>query len=212
MSKVFARQSKRIGWIYVYHDTFPNPVSFKTLHSLVKAFDGFSELDVIILTGVGKSFLSGANISDMLNFDYENAWEFSALNELLSNTIKQCKAITIAAVNGYCFGGANDIALACDMRVAGKDALFGHTGAKIGILTGWGGTYLLPKAIGTKKAYELFFSAKRLTAQEALDLNLINRVFDSAHFYSEVNQFAKGCLQRVKKGRALLNAIRTISC
>ncbi len=211
MSRIYARKSGKIGWIYVYHNKLPNPVSIKTLESLTYAFEKLSEVDAIILTGVGKSFLSGANIADMLNFNYSEAWRFSACNERLSDTIKQCRALTIAAVNGYCFGGANDIALACDLRVAKADAVFGHTGAKIGILTGWGGTYLLGKSIGTKKAYELFFSAKPINVQKALELGLVNKVFDSEHFYGELKQFVQRCLSRVKEGRGILNKIRLIS-
>ena len=151
---------------------------------------------MIILTGSGKSFLSGANISDMLNFNYKDAWQFSYLNEKLSDVIKKSTALTIAAVNGYCFGGANDIALSCDLRVAKKSAVFSHSGAKIGILTGWGGTYLLQKATGRQKANELFITAKSLTAEAALKLNLVNRVLDDYRFYQNVINFAKSCLNR----------------
>ncbi len=197
MSTVFTARSGKIGWIYVYHNELPNPVSKRTLINLRKAFDKLSSYsDVIILTGSGKSFLSGANISDMLNFNYEAAWEFSYLNEELSDTIKRSSALTIAAINGFCFGGANDIALLCDLRVAKKSAVFSHSGAKIGILTGWGGTYLLQKATGRQKANELFITAKSLTANAALKLNLVNRVFDDYRFYQSVINFAKSCLSR----------------
>lgn len=197
MSTVYTAESGKIGWIYVYHSKLPNPVSKKTLLDLSEAFARLSShSDVIILTGSGKSFLSGANISDMLNFNYKDAWQFSYLNERLSDVIKKSTALTIAAVNGYCFGGANDIALSCDLRVAKKSAVFSHSGAKIGILTGWGGTYLLQKAAGRQKANELFITAKSLTAEAALKLNLVNRVLDDYRFYQNVINFAGTCLKR----------------
>jgi enoyl-CoA hydratase/carnithine racemase len=87
-----------------------------------------------------------------------------------------CK--TVAAVNGFCFGGALDLALACDMRIASPNALFSHPGASLGIMTGWGGTQRLPRMIGEAAAIEMFFTGRRVNAAEALTLGLVDAVAD----------------------------------
>jgi len=83
---------------------------------------------------------------------------------------------TIAAVNGYCFGGALDLALACDRRIASPNAKFAHPGAGLGIITGWGGTQRLPRLIGTANTLEMFFSATPVDAERALAIGLVDEI------------------------------------
>lgn len=83
---------------------------------------------------------------------------------------------TIAAINGYCFGGALDLALACDRRIASPNATFAHPGASLGIITGWGGTQRLPRLVGTANALEMFFTASPIDAQRALRIGLIDSI------------------------------------
>lgn len=87
---------------------------------------------------------------------------------------------TIAAINGYCFGGALDLALACDFRIASPDAQFAHPGAGLGIITGWGGTQRLPRLIGRGNALEMFFTAEAINAERALAIGLIDSVSENA--------------------------------
>lgn len=90
--------------------------------------------------------------------------------------ISELRAPTIAAVNGICFGGALDLALCCKYRIASPDAIFAHPGADLGIMTGWGGTQRLPRLIGEARALEMFFTAKRVTGDEALAIGLVDHV------------------------------------
>jgi enoyl-CoA hydratase len=92
--------------------------------------------------------------------------------------IASAKQVTIAAINGYCMGGGLDLALACDIRVASTTANFAHPGARLGIITGWGGTQRLPRVIGKARALEFFVTARTLTSKEALEIGLVNRVGD----------------------------------
>jgi enoyl-CoA hydratase/carnithine racemase len=92
------------------------------------------------------------------------------------NKIATSKKETAAAINGFCFGGALDLALACNKRIASPDAMFSHPGAKLGIITGWGGTQRLPRLIGEAKALEMFLTAKRVNAVEALRIGLIDKI------------------------------------
>ena len=84
----------------------------------------------------------------------------------------------IAAVNGFCFGGALDLALACDVRIASENAEFCHPGADLGIMTGWGGTQRLPRLVGEAAALEMFLTARRLRAPEALSIGLVDQMAD----------------------------------
>jgi len=87
-------------------------------------------------------------------------------------------APTIAAVHGYCLGGGLDLALACDRRIAGPHAIFGHRGAALGLITGWGGTQRLPRLVGRARALQMFLAAEKLHAKEALHFGLVDAVAD----------------------------------
>jgi len=88
--------------------------------------------------------------------------------------IAEAPQVTIAAINGYCMGGGLDLALACDLRVAGPEAIFAHPGVALGIITGWGGTQRLPRIIGPARALEIILTARRIAAREALEIGLVN--------------------------------------
>jgi len=83
---------------------------------------------------------------------------------------------TVAGVNGYCFGGGLDLALACDKRIAAPNATFCHPGAGLGIITGWGGTRRLPRLVGRGNALSMFFTAEPINAYEALRIGLIDEI------------------------------------
>ena len=84
--------------------------------------------------------------------------------------------MTIAAVHGYCMGGGLDLALACARRVAGPHALFGHRGAALGLITGWGGTQRLPRLIGKARALQMLLAAEKVPAARALQIGLVNAI------------------------------------
>ena len=92
------------------------------------------------------------------------------------NKIAACESI--AAINGICFGGALDLALSCRRRIASGQALFSHPGANLGIITGWGGTQRLPRLIGEGRPLEMLFTAGRVSADEALEIGLVDEIAD----------------------------------
>ena len=85
---------------------------------------------------------------------------------------------TIAAVNGYCYGGALDLALACDSRIASPNAEFCHPGGGLGIMTGWGGTQRLPRLVGEAAALEIFLMGKKVNAENAMSIGLVDTIAD----------------------------------
>jgi enoyl-CoA hydratase len=160
-----------------------NPLSSDTLNELSTALSALTareDLKAIIFTGVEDVFASGADIRQLAQLDENDAWEFSRLGQQLFQTIADAKQVTIAAINGYCMGGAMDLALACDIRIASPHAVFRHPGARLGIITGWGGTQRLPRLVGRTRALEFFLTARLVMSQEALDGGLVRGIFEDA--------------------------------
>jgi enoyl-CoA hydratase len=156
-----------------------NPLSVSTLaelESTVARLAARTHLRAIIFTGTNDVFASGANIRELQQLTPDTAREFARRGQRLMQMIADAPQLTLAAVNGYCMGGGLDLALACDLRVASPSATFAHPGARLGIITGWGGTQRLPRLIGATRALELFATAKRLTSAEAFEIGLVNRV------------------------------------
>lgn len=160
-----------------------NQLSIATLAELDAAFSSQAlqkDLRAIIFTGTADVFASGANIRELRALTAETAGEFAQRGQQLFQKIADAPQLTIAAVNGYCMGGGLDLALACDVRCASPNAVFAHPGARLGIITGWGGTQRLPRLIGTARALEMFATARRVSSDEAYRIGLVSSVSDSA--------------------------------
>ncbi|HEY0407636.1 MAG TPA: enoyl-CoA hydratase/isomerase family protein [Pyrinomonadaceae bacterium] len=160
-----------------------NQLSIATLAELDTAFTALTaraDTAAIIFTGAADVFASGANIRELRSLTSETAVEFAARGQSLFQKIADASQLTIAAVNGYCMGGGLDLALACDLRCASKTAVFAHPGARLGVITGWGGTQRLPRLIGAARALEMFATARRVMSDEAERIGLVSGVSDSA--------------------------------
>src|SRR6266513_5899653 len=160
-----------------------NPLSIDTLHDLEKVLSELTvrdDIKALIFTGTADVFASGANIRELQQLAADSALQFSQLGQRVFQKIADAEQLTIAAINGYCIGGALDLALACDIRVASTNAVFAHPGARLGIITGWGGTQRLPRIIGRTRALELFATGRRYSSTQALELGLVTEVVDSA--------------------------------
>jgi enoyl-CoA hydratase/carnithine racemase len=156
-----------------------NALSINTLEeldSLISTLTTRAELKAIIFTGTDDVFASGANIRELSALTPATAQEFARRGQRLFQKIADAPQLTIAAINGYCMGGGLDLALACDLRYASPNAVFAHPGARLGIITGWGGTQRLPRLIGTARALEMFATAKRLTSHEAFEIGLVSLI------------------------------------
>lgn len=156
-----------------------NPLSVSVLlqlHEILDSICAGSECDKVILTGTDDVFASGADLREVAEVTAELAVEFAERGQMLMAKIAALPQTTIAAINGFCFGGALDLALACDRRIASPNAKFAHPGAGLGIITGWGGTQRLPRLIGQAAAFEMFFTAAAIDAEKALRIGLIDEV------------------------------------
>lgn len=171
-----------------------SPLSIFVLERLNVILDEItadSGIEKIIFTGSGDVFASGADLREIAGTTKDAAREFALLGQNLMSKIASAKQTTISAINGFCFGGALDLALACDRRIASPNAQFSHPGVNLGIITGWGGTQRLPRLIGEAAALEMFLTAKRVDAAEALRIGLIDEIAENPKEFSFTNYGVK---------------------
>ena len=167
--------------------TFHRPEALNALNSAVlseldKAVDQMAEdrsVRVVVFTGEGKSFISGADIDELAESRGLQVIEYFRKVELLPKP-------TIAAINGYAFGGGFEFLLCCDIRIANEKASFAMPEVTLGIVPGFNGTQRLPRAIGVCQAKELMYTGRRIRANEALALGAINKVVPLDAFWQEV--------------------------
>ena len=130
----------------------------------------------LVITGNQKFFSAGADLNEISALHGSRAYEFALMGQRLMNAVDRHPALVVAAISGYCMGGGLDLALASDVRIAAPNAIFGHRGAALGIMTGWGGTQRLPRLIGRSRALQMFVAAEKLHAKEALACGLVDVV------------------------------------
>ena len=142
----------------------------ETLHGLRR------EARALVVTGNNRFFSVGANLAEIAALNGPAAYEFSRLGQSLMAAIESFPAQVYAAISGYCMGGGLDLALSCHQRIASPNAIFGHRGAALGLITGWGGTQRLPRLIGQARTLEMFVAAEKVGAAQALRMGLIDRI------------------------------------
>jgi enoyl-CoA hydratase len=146
---------------------------------------------VTIVTGAGeKSFVAGADIAAMSEMSPLEAKRFAELGHMATALLDRSPVPTIAAINGFALGGGLEIALACDIRIAAENALLGSPEVSLGILPGMGGTQRLPRLVGPGIAKEMIFSARRIKAEEARMINLVNRVVPEGEALNAAKELA----------------------
>ncbi|MBV6497021.1 MAG: enoyl-CoA hydratase/isomerase family protein [Acidobacteria bacterium ACB1] len=158
-----------------------NPLSVAVVEQLNNILDDAESdvsIDKIILTGSDNVFASGADLREISALLPTDAPAFARRGQVLMGKIASSRHKTIAAITGFCFGGALDLALACDTRIASPNSQFAHPGANLGIITGWGGTQRLPRLVGRGNALEMFFTAAPISAEKALKIGLIDEIAD----------------------------------
>src|SRR6059036_1323264 len=142
---------------------------------------------VIVLTGAGRAFCAGADLS-VLETDGHSLF---AAGKEVTLTIRSAPQPVLAAVNGPAAGGGANLALACDYRIASDQASIGQVFHKLGLVPDWGGSFFLPRLVGTSRALELVWSARMVPADEALALGLFDRVVPHAELATETRRTAE---------------------
>jgi enoyl-CoA hydratase/carnithine racemase len=130
----------------------------------------------VVVAGNDRFFSAGADLKEISQLNGPDALEFAKMGQALMEVIEHFPAPVYAAISGYCMGGGLDLALACHQRIASPHAVFGHRGAALGLITGWGGTQRLPRLIGKGRALEMFVAAEKVTAAQALGIGLVDAI------------------------------------
>jgi enoyl-CoA hydratase/carnithine racemase len=171
-----------------------NSFNFALLHSLKEQVDALkfnTNVRVVIITGAGrKAFCAGADLKERTTFDELQVKEFIFTIRNLFTSIEHLNKPVIAAINGVALGGGTELALACDIRIAAMNASMGLTETRLAIIPGAGGTQRLPRLIGRGKAKELIFTGRRVDAREALQIGLVNQIYDPESLLTECQKMA----------------------
>lgn len=156
-----------------------NALSSVTLQQLSDCIDAVANdksILGVIITGNGKAFVAGADISQMQPYKSEEGREYADFAQTIFNKIENLEKPVIAAVNGYALGGGCELAMSCDIRIASDKAVFGQPEVNLGVIPCFGGTQRLPRLVGTGKAKELIFTGRMVKAEEAEKIGLVNKV------------------------------------
>ena len=154
-----------------------NSAVIKELDEVFSIYIDKKSINCIIITGSGeKSFVAGADISEMKRFNQSEAGEYSKTGINLFNKIENYSKPVIAAIDGYALGGGCELAMSCHIRYATENSLIGLPEVSLGLIPGYGGTQRLRNLVGLGKACELIFSGKYVKADEALRIGLINKI------------------------------------
>lgn len=156
-----------------------NALSAAVLRELAQAFDEVAASDAraLIVTGAGsKAFCAGADIKELVGRSLSQQRRDAAYGQAVLARLDDLPQLSIAAINGYAFGGGLELALACTFRIAARGAKMGLPEIKLGLIPGYGGTQRLPRVVGEARALEWIMSARTVDAEEALRLGLVQRV------------------------------------
>lgn len=183
----------------------------REIGSALDVVEADESIKVLVVTGSGeKSFVAGANIKGFVEMDQEAGEAFSKLGNKVFYKLSTLRQPTIAAVNGYALGGGTELALACDIRIASENAVFGQPEVGLGIPPGFGGTQRLPRLINPAIAKEMIFTGRNVYSDEAERIGLVNKVVSQTDLMAETLKLAEQIMKNaplaVEKSKQLINA------
>jgi len=149
----------------------------------VLKFDKDPKIDAIVVTGNAKAFAAGADLEELSQLSFSECFESDKFSEW--NDLTKVKKPMIAAVDGFALGGGCELAMMCDIIIAGNNAKFSQPEVKIGLIPGWGGTQRLVRSIGKSKAMEMILTGDMIDAQKAYKYGLVSKVVDSENLIEE---------------------------
>jgi len=192
--EVILKKEGGVAYVIVNREKALNALNSNVLARLDQIFSELEhedEVSVIVLTGAGqKAFVAGADVKEIKEAGNKRS-ELIVKGQAILSKIRESSKVVIAAVNGYALGGGCELAMACDIRIVSENAKFGFPEVKLGLMAGYGGTQLLPRLIGTGRAKYVMFSGEMITAHEAYQFGLVEKVCSSETLMEEVNTLAR---------------------
>jgi len=196
---IIYEKKDHVTWITFNRPEVLNAQNDQLRRELAQALDqarNDEEIFVVVITGAGdRSFSAGVDINEWTKISFADRLKRWGIKTHI-DLIREMPKPTIAMVNGFALGGGNEIALACDIIIASDNAQFGQPEIRIGLIPGAGGTQMLPRLIGEKKAKELVFTGRPISAQEALELGLVNQVVPKEKLRETVEGFVSVLLKQ----------------
>ena len=189
-----------------------NALNSQVLEELDKTLDkiDFNKIKVLIITGAGeKSFVAGADISEMNSLTKKEAEIFSKKGNDVFRKIENLPIPVIAAVNGFALGGGCEISMSCDIRICSENAIFGQPEVGLGITPGFGGTQRLPRLIGASMAKQIIFTGQNINAEEALRIGLVNAIYPKNELLNEAKKIAQDIVKN--SANAIKNSKKAIN-
>jgi enoyl-CoA hydratase/carnithine racemase len=172
-----------------------NALSKATIEELLAAFGALkndANARAVVITGAGQYvFIGGADITEFVGLDEASALASVQRGHELFNTIEHFPKPVIAAINGVCAGGGNELALACDIRIAAESAKLGQPEVNLGIIPGWGGTQRLPRLVGRGRALEMMLTGDFVKADDAARYGLVNKVVPDNEVVTQARNLAR---------------------
>ncbi len=188
-----------ILWITIDRPGKLNALNGAVIEELDRAFgEAAADGSVwgVALTGAGdKAFVAGADIAELNTLGPDAAREFALRGQEVFSRIERMTKPVVAAVNGYALGGGCELAMACHMRVASSNAVFGQPEVKLGLIPGFAGSQRLPRLVGKGRALELLLSGRNVPAEEALGMGLVNRVVEPVELTQAVTELLRSILK-----------------
>jgi len=212
MKYIILEKNNGIAKITFHRPEALNALCSEMIGELEQAVDDAaadSDVRVVVFTGEGKSFISGADISEMDSRGRAEIEEYGKNGSRIWRKIETLPKPTIAAVNGYCFGGGFELMLATDLRIANEKASFRFPEVSIGIVPGFNATVRLPRQIGMVRAKDLLLTGRRIFAAEALSMGIINRVVSLEEFGAAVDELANSVADNSLSAMALVKQSMT---
>lgn len=183
-----------------------NPLTMTELSDAVEKIEQENSIRVLVFTGEGdKAFIAGADISEMAKMGPLELRAFSIRAHELLFRLEKLPIPVIACVNGYALGGGSELALACDFIYASENATFGQPEITLGIIPGWGGTQRLSRLVGKGLAKELCLTGAFISAQEAKEIGMVNKIFPQENLWEETMKTAK---KMASMGRIATRAVK----
>lgn len=188
-----------------------NQEVLQSLYDIMVKLDADAQVRAVVLTGSGdRAFAAGADIAAMRTMNPSEAKEFSRIGQKTMNKIETMRPFVIAAVNGFALGGGCELAMACDMRVASRNARIGIPEVTLGVIPGFGGTQRLPRLVGLGYAKELLATGRQVKAEEAKQIGLVNHVTESSELLDYclelAEKIAKNSSSAISLGKQAMNA------
>ena len=176
-----------------------NSATLKELDMAIDQINADKDVDVLVISGEGKAFVAGADITEMKELNAEQGRVFGNLGQQVFRKIEKMEKPVIAAVNGFALGGGCELAICCDIRVASEKAKFGQPEVGLGIIPGFSGTQRLARLVGPAKAKELIYTAGIIKAEEAEKIGLVNKVVAPEELMNATMEMAKAIAKNAPK-------------